>query len=317
MTDAAGAPDLLDRRLVLVTGKGGVGKSSVSAALAVAAERRGKRVLLVELGARPVMGELLNGSVPTHKPTCIATERHPRLWVAHLDPRRALQEYLVESIGVRSLARLATENRVLARLWQAAPSVDEMSILTALERFEHERDGSMFRYDLIVVDMPATGHAKTMLGVPSGALAMIRVGSMADRARQVDELLRNREKTAVVIVTLPEELPINESVELAQALDDELDLDTAAVVVNAVLPRIYDENERLLISKLADILEDAAGRKLLEAATHTSARQEAQHSRIAGLHERLDTDFIEIPFDGSHGAGLVEHMAASLEAEPS
>ncbi|MEO1172391.1 MAG: ArsA family ATPase, partial [Myxococcota bacterium] len=295
MNEPTAAPDLLERRLVLVTGKGGVGKSSVSAALAVAAEKRGKRVLLVELGARPVMGELLGGTTPKHKPAAIASERHPQLFVCHLDPRRALQEYLVEAIKVRSLARLATENRVLARLWQAAPSVDEMSILTALERHEKSRDDNGPLYDLIIVDMPATGHAKTMLAVPSGALAMIRVGSMADRARQVDILLRDSEKTAVVIVTLPEELPINESVELAHALEEELDLDTAAVVVNAVLPRIYDEHERTLIAQLAESLEDSAGRKLLEAATHTSARQEAEAARIEKLHDRLDPKRIGKP----------------------
>lgn len=309
-------PRPFDARLILVTGKGGVGKSTVSAAMAIAAARSGRRVLLVELGARPVMGDLLDGRAPKHTPSEIAPDRYPNLWVAHLDAQKALQEYLVESIKVRSLARLATENRVLARLWQAAPSVDEMAVLTALERFEGEADpsdSSRRRYDHVIVDLPATGHARAMLAVPRGTLGMIRVGSLSDRAKQVDALLHDSSRTALVIVTLPEELPINETVQLAQLLEDDLDIETAAVVINAVLPRVFDERERALIERITDELEDEAGHRLLEVATQQSKRQQLQSERIERLKGMLDTEFCELCFEPNLGVGLVEKLAGSFE----
>ncbi|MEM6730441.1 MAG: ArsA family ATPase [Myxococcota bacterium] len=306
---------LFESRLTLVTGKGGVGKSSVSAAMAVAAANQGRRVLLVELGSRPVMGELLGGQTPKHVPSLVARDRFPNLWVSHIDPRKALQEYLIEAIKVKSLAKLATENRVLARLWQAAPSVDEMAVLTALERFELARDpgdASRPRFDTIVVDLPATGHAKAMLAVPRGLFAMIRVGALADRAKSVDEMLHDRTRSAIVIVTLPEELPINESVQLASSLRNDLELSTAALVINAVLPRIYSEEERALIDRIARQLNDSVGHRVLRAATHQSDRQEKQAKQIALVRDQLDTQFVEIAFSPGQGVGLIEQMAAAL-----
>ncbi|MEO0813931.1 MAG: ArsA family ATPase [Myxococcota bacterium] len=308
---------LADARLLLVTGKGGVGKSTVSAALACALAERGRRVLLVELGARPVMGELLKGQSPRHTPSVIAQSRFPTLWVSHLNAQKALQEYLAETLKVRSLARLATENKVLARLWQAAPSVDEMAILTALERFEAETDPdhpSRPRFDHVVVDLPATGHARAMLSVPRGTLGMIRVGALADRAKQVDRLLHDRRKTSLVIVTLPEELPINETVQLSQVLEDELDVETAAVVINAVLPQVFDKEESELVAALVERIQDAAGQRLLAAATQKSTRQVRQGERISRLKDSLDTEFIEVGFESELGHTLIERIAGRFRS---
>ncbi|MEO0593618.1 MAG: ArsA family ATPase [Myxococcota bacterium] len=307
----------LRQRVLLVTGKGGVGKSSVAAGLAVAGARQGLRVLLVELGARAVLGELLGGKSASHRPKRVIEERYPSLWVAHLDPRIALQEYLSEALKVRSLAKLATENRVLARLWQAAPSVDEMAVLTALERFERARDADDRErpgYDRIVVDMPATGHAKATLAVPRGALGMIRVGSLADRARSVDRMLHDREKTAVIVVTLPEELPANETVQLAHDLDDELDLEVRMVVINAVLARVFDERERDVLNEVAGELSDDAGLRLLAASTRRSERQVLQSEQIVSLRNRLDTEFLEVAFTQAQGVDLVEHISNAVSS---
>lgn len=310
---------LLRRRLVLVTGKGGVGKSTVSAALAVAAQKLGHRVLLVELGARPLMGQLLDGARPQHDATVVAPGRYASLSVTHLNASKALQEYLFEALRVRSLARLATENRVLARLWQAAPSVDEMALLTALQRFEQARDPKDDRrpqYDLVIVDLPATGHAKSMLTVPSGALAMIRVGSLAERAREVEALLRDNEKTAVVIVTLPEELPANEAVELSNVLEEDLGIETAAVLINSVLPRVYEPHERAMIAELVKSVEQPSAQRLLEVATFMSDRQDAQHAQISRLREQLDTEVVEIPFAPESGNARIERLASWFAGSP-
>ena len=272
-------------------------------------------MLLIELGARAVMGELLGGKSASHRPQRVIEDRYPTLWVSHLDPTTALQEYLSEALKVRSLAKLATENRVLARLWQAAPSVDEMAVLTALERFERARDPDDRErpgYDRIVVDMPATGHAKATLAVPRGALGMIRVGALADRARSVDRMLHDREKTAVIVVTLPEELPANETVQLADDLDDELDLEVRMVVINAVLARVFDERERQVLKEVAAELSDDAGLRLLAASTRRSERQVLQSEQIASLRSRLDTVFLEVAFTSVQGVERVEYIANAV-----
>lgn len=306
---------LLSHRLILVTGKGGVGKSTLAAALAVAARRSSRRVLLVELSARAVSGTLLGGVAPQHDPKRIAPDRFPELWVTHLDIRRALQEVLAEILKVKSLARLAIENRVLARLWEAAPSVNEMAVLIALERFERAMVDDCPLYDLIVVDMPASGHAKSTLAVPRGALIMTRVGALAERARSVDQLLRDAEKTAIVVVTLAEELPVSETLQLADGLRDELDLPLRAVLVNALLPEIFDRRESAVIRKVVNELEgtgEQALQSLLRLATHRAERRVHQREYVSMLRRRLDAEVVEIGFSAEEGVDLVEHAAATF-----
>ncbi len=302
---------LAGKRLVLVTGKGGVGKSTCAAALAVAAARSGKRVLLVELGARPVAGDLLEGVPPDHDPAIIAAARFPSLWACRLDERRALQEYLIETLKLKGLVKLATENRVLARLWQAAPSVDEMSILNALWRFESERDAAgRPRFDLIVVDMPSTGHALSMLGVPRGALAMIRGSTLATRAREIDAMLHDTSRTAICIVTLPEELPVNEAVQLADRLQRDLELSSTHVLINGVAPDVFDAGERATIERLAQ--EDSAARRLFVAARRRVSMVSQQARRIRELKERLEARFHHIAWTRARGVGLVDSIADAL-----
>lgn len=305
------ASTLAGKRLVLVTGKGGVGKSTCAAALAVAAGREGKRVLLVELGARPVAGDLLDGVPPEHDPAIIAAARFPSLWACRLDERRALQEYLLETLRLKSLVKLATENRVLARLWQAAPSVDEMSVLNALWRFEGDRDSTgRPRFDLIVVDMPSSGHAMSMLGVPRGALAMIRGSTLANRAHDIDALLHDTSRTAICIVTLPEELPVNEAVQLADRLQRELALSSTHVLINGVAADVFDAGERAIIGRLA--AEDSTARRLFQAASRRVSMVALQSKRIGELKERLQARFHHIAWTRARGAGLVDSIADAL-----
>ncbi len=305
------AATLAGKRLVLVTGKGGVGKSTCSAAIAVAAARDGKRVLLVELGARPVAGELLDGVAPDHVPQVIA-RRFPNLWACRLDETRALQEYLLETLRMKSLVKLATENRVLARLWQAAPSVDEMAVLNALWRFEAERDThGQPRFELIVVDMPSSGHALSMLGVPRGALAMIRGSTLAARARDIDALLHDTARTAICIVTLPEELPVNEAVQLAERLQQNLELSSTHVLINGVTADVFDDGERSTIERLAE--EDSSAKRLFQAASRRVSMVALQRKRIRELKARLTARFHQIAWTRARGAGLVDSIADNLD----
>ena len=301
------AEALVSKRLVLVTGKGGVGKSTCAAALAVAAARDRNNVLLIELGARSVMGELVGGASPTHEPSLVAAARFPTLWVAHLEAQRALQEYLLEVLKLKSLVKLATENRVLARLWQAAPGVDDMALLSTIHRFateESPRGGK--RFDLVIVDMPSTGHALSMLGVPRGVLGMIHGSALATRARAIDTLLHDTSATAVCIVTLPEELPVNESVQLAERLESDLGMKSSFVVINAVTPEIFDAGEREQIERLP------ADNRLFAAAARRIATVTREAKRIGELRDRLAARFAEVRWSAIRAHGLVDAVADAL-----
>jgi arsenite/tail-anchored protein-transporting ATPase len=300
-------------RLVLVTGKGGVGKSTAAAALALSAARQGRRVLLAELGARMVSAELLGAKRVLHTPTEIDPARLPGLWVAHLDAHASLKEYLTEQLHVPRLVSLATDNRVLARLWQAAPSVNELSLLNTL--YQHERalgpDGRP-RFELLVVDLPATGHALATLGVPRGAVSMIRVGSLAERARAIDGLLHDQAKTAVCIVTLPEALPVNESIELAERLERKLGIAAKLVVINRVLPDLFEPAEHKLLDRLSGSSEVGVGQRLIDAVAPSRDRRALQEQRIAYLKARIVADFVEIPEYALEGTALVDTFSRLL-----
>lgn len=301
---------LLDRRLILVTGKGGVGKSTCAIALALAAARSGKRTLLIELSARAVSSDFLDTETPGHTPRVMAPERFPTLWVAHLDAHKSLQEYLVEHLHIPRLVKIATENRILSRLWQAAPSVNEVSLLNTLYQHERARDDTGAPlYDIVIVDMPATGHALTMLGVPRGAVSMIRVGTLAERARTIDLLLHDRAKVAVAIVTLPEELPINESIQLADDMQRKLEMEPSHVLVNGILPELLEADERVLFDRIAQTVEAGPGRNLIETASRDADRRRIQALRIVELRARVRAEFIEIAFMARHGFGLVNAVA--------
>lgn len=232
---------LLSRRLVMFTGKGGVGKSSCALAFAAGAARLGNRVLLAELTARSASSAILEAPPATHEPQRPRPQMYPTLWTARLDPVASLQEYLKDQLRSERLVRLATETKALARLWDAAPSVTEFSWLNTLyhhEKAEREAGGKV--WDLVVVDLPATGHAVTLLGVPHGTLGMITVGSLASRARQIETLLQDGMRTALCVVTLPEELGINETKELVVELRERNALRVEHVVVNGLLPALGD-----------------------------------------------------------------------------
>ncbi len=305
--------ELLGRRLVFVTGKGGVGKSTCALGLAMAAAQQGKRVLFCEFGARPASADYLGVSSVSHVPHQPLKGELPGLWVARLEPHQALQEYFRETLKVGPLVRLATENRMLSRFWKIAPSVDEIVLLNALYHYERgtHRAGPG-DLDLIVVDMPATGHALSMLGVPRGILGLGRVGPLGRRCAELDALLGDREKTGYCIVTLPEELPVNESVELAEDLRTRLQLETTHVLINRVLPEALAGGERALMRQLQESVRGGTEQSIVRLAADNELLRAMQDTRIGDLKKRLAARFVEIRQHSERGRGLIERLAAQF-----
>ena len=198
-------------RLVVVAGKGGVGKTTVTAVLARAANDLGHRVLVVELDGKPALRELV-----------------PDLPFLALTAPAALAEYL-ETHGLSRVAKRLASSGVIEVVSTAAPGIDDIVVLGKLKQLE--RSGT---YDLIVVDGPAAGHAITFLLAARSLLDTVRGGPIATQATDVLELLGDGERCQVVLVTLPETTPVNELIETAYALEERVGVQLGPVVVNGV-----------------------------------------------------------------------------------
>ncbi|MGH7819613.1 MAG: ArsA family ATPase [Candidatus Binatia bacterium] len=217
-------PALFDRRLVFVVGKGGVGKTSVTAALGLAALERGKRVLLVELESENRLLPLLGLS-----PAADAgpSEIRPGLFRLGVGGRAALEEYLSLVIPVRRVLRAIFDSRIYQYFVAAAPGLKE---LMTIGKIWYEVD--RHRWDFVIVDCPATGHSLQYLRMPKAAAETFPAGLVHREAKRVWELLRDPRQTAVIVVTIAEEMPVNETLELCQQLESELDLPREWLVVN-------------------------------------------------------------------------------------
>jgi Anion-transporting ATPase len=218
------AGSLLDRRLVFVAGKGGVGKSTVSTALALSAVRRGKRVLLVGLDfddrGRTIAGlRKPEGNEPV--------ETTAGFFRQNVEGKAALEEYLHLVVPVRRVLRAVFESRVYQYFVAAAPGLKE---LMAIGKIWYEVDRG--RWDLVIVDSPATGHALQYLRMPKAAYEAFTTGLVHREAKRVWSLLADPVATAVTVVTVAEELPVNETIDICRQVRDELVLPPGVLFVN-------------------------------------------------------------------------------------
>jgi arsenite/tail-anchored protein-transporting ATPase len=253
---------LTDAHVAIVAGKGGVGKTTVTAVLARAAADQGLRVLVVELDGKPTLASLVGADVG---------------YLA-LTPSAALAEYL-ETHGLGRVARRLATSGVIEVVATAAPGIDDIVVLGKIKQLEQSR-----KYDLIIVDGPAAGHAITFLMAPANLLKLMRGGPIRSQAAEVAALLTDPARSQVILVTLPETTPVNEVVETAHALTDGAGLRLGPVVVNA-----YDEGEKLP-TELA-----AAGSPLRAAAEFRNGRRDLHQRETKRLAKELELDQVRLP----------------------
>jgi anion-transporting ArsA/GET3 family ATPase len=311
---------LLGRRVVFLTGKGGVGKSVVGAALALAAQARGKRVLLVEVAA-PVEAARMLGARSSGKGE---TEVQPGLFTVNLDPAGVMEEYIRHVVKLDLLARRILESPIYHRFLAAAPGLKELMVLGKIMVLAEARARFSHRpiYDLVVVDAPATGHGLAFLKVPLAASSAIPVGPVGHNARRVLDLVRDPARTALVVVAVPEEMAVVEAVQFYRLAVDELGVEPAAVVLNACHERRFsDEEEQDVLRLTAEGAggEVAPGVALPEALR--AARRQIRRRKLAGFYERrlrrsLKAPLVSLPFlfrDGLRVSDL-RRLAERLEA---
>ena len=313
--------DLLSRRLVVLTGKGGTGKSVVGTALALAACARGKRVLLVEIDA-PLEASRYLGAAPVGGREA---QIRPGLFAVNMDPAAVMDEYVRETARVDLIARKILENPVYHRFFAAAPGLPELMVLgkiMVLEEQRASRFSSRPRYDLIVVDAPATGHGISFLKVPVAASQAVPVGPVGHNARRILSMLRDAERTALVLVAVPEEMAAVEAQELHRAAVDELGMEPAVLVLNQCHERRFRREEEAEILRLA--AENADGRLVrgvglraaLSAARRHLRRRKLTQFYQTRLRRAIPLPLVSLPylFDEDLGPSSIERLAQRLEA---
>jgi anion-transporting ArsA/GET3 family ATPase len=323
---------LLSRRVVFLTGKGGVGKSVVGAALALAARERGKRVLLVEVEAPLEAARLFEGprgaaSDPAGaRPPSRGREIEvlPGLFTVNLDPATVMDEYVRHVVKLELFTRRILDSPIYRRFFAAAPGLKELMVLGKIMVLEeaHARFSAKPVWDLVVVDAPATGHGLAFLKVPLAASAAVPVGPIGHNARRVLAMLRDRRRTALVVVAVPEEMAVVEAVQFHRLAIEEMKMEPAAVVLNACHERRFTDEDEAEVLRLTtegaegDLERDVPLPAALRAARRQIRRRKLTRFYQMRLRRTLDAPLVSLPFLFREALSLddVRLLAAQLEA---
>jgi len=296
------------QRLVIVTGKGGTGKTTVVAALARAAAEAGRRVLAVEV-ARGRLGPLLGAERLGAEPTRIA----PGLAAATIDPEEALGDFVHGVLRFRVLARRLLESTTFQVLAAAAPGLPELLVLHRLFDWVQARRLGRPLHDLVLVDAPASGHSLPLLAAPRALGRLARLGPVADLLGKIERLLADPAATLVCLVTAPEELAVRETVELYREIVEQLGLPVAPPIVNSLPPRRFTAGDREALARL----ESGSGpHPYLAAARFQVQRRDQAEVQIAALRRALGVAPIRLPFlfSAPDAPAGVARLAAELAA---
>lgn len=287
--------NLFSRRFVLFSGKGGVGRTTVAAAFAVCAAKRGKKVLLCQMDAPAGLEQLLGQTAPIGPAVTAINEN---LWAVNLTPRESLHEYVVMTLRSETLYKALFENRAAQGFLTAVPGLDDYSMLG--KAWFHTTPASAksgHRFDLVVMDAPPSGHCTSILRIPQSILDAMPLGPLAEDARAMIALFRDPEQSAFVPVTLAEELPCRETVEMVNVFRDQLHLPVPCVIANAVPdPRFASP---ALMTTLETWRRRPVGNPDLAATLTTASlfatRRKDAAAVLAGLKSALSVPVFELP----------------------
>jgi len=283
---------LLHRKLLVLTGKGGVGKTTVSAALGLLAADRGLRTIVVEVGEQRRLAELFG---VRSEDAGAETELRQNLWSISIDPDRALLEWL-QSLGGRVSGRVLASSGTFQYFAAAAPGAKELVSMVKIWKLTQGERGGRKRpsdYDLVILDGPATGHALGMLHSPQTFGAIARVWPIASQTKQVGELLADPARSAYLAVALPTEMAVTEALELQDGLRRQIDRSLDAVIVNGTLPRRFSAAELTRVESLN--ASDSVTRSATLAARAVHSRASFQHNQVARLRRRR-FEVLPVPF---------------------
>jgi hypothetical protein len=298
-----------ERRFVFVTGKGGVGKTTVSASWARSASRAGRRVLLAVTDPSAYR-EILPGARWHEDPT----RYQGSLFTVHIQPDAALKEYGRLLIKPRLARQALFDNRYVQGFLTAVPGLPQWAVLGKAWYHTTELEDGAPRFDSVIFDAPATGHAVEMLRLPRVITEVAPAGLLRRDAELAWRMLQDPKQSAVMLVTLPEELPTNEAIELATSITGELSLPIGAVVLNRMRGIVFDADERERLAPFASLEAKNPGETALRAAATRAIQENIQLESCARL-QKLPAPLIELPDLESTTSGppLVEALAAVLD----
>ena len=284
---------LFDRRLIILSGKGGVGKTTTAAALGLCASQRGKRVLIAQTEAAERLGKMFGRREPIG-PTIVRLG--PNLDAVNMTPASSLHEYGLMVLRSEVIYRALFENRAVRGFLSAIPGLDAYAMLGKAWWHTTEEVQGRRRYDLVILDGPASGHAVLMLRIPQAILDTMPKGPLTRDALAARELLSDPVRTTLVIVTLPEELPVREAIELGHTARGSLALPLGLVVVNAVPSDAFSPPEvRAVLNQVLPPTGDAALDATLRLAAGVRAHRFTAEQMLARLRDDPGVPLLSFP----------------------
>lgn len=293
---------LFNKRVLMMTGKGGVGKTTISAATAFAARDRGLKVCLIEIGKSPNLRYIFGRDIPLYE----ETEVEENIFAFTLDPYLALEEYTIKMAKVKKVAQWILNNQVMQYLTQAAPGWRELIAVGKIWHVQTQTVGYKKRpkYDLIIVDAPATGHGISFLRVPAVILEVLKFGPLRSQTFEVQKMLLDPDRTMLNVVTLPEEMPVNEAVYLHNVAKETLQIPTGFTFVNQVFPPLFDpeeekmrarfEKDKKAVEKFKSLLPDK-GKSVFAVAGEREKRALQSREYLDMVNEKIGPPVISIP----------------------
>ena len=299
------------RRFNLVTGKGGVGKSTVSAALALMSAKRGERTLVCELNTHEQVSRLL-GYEPVGD---TVTRLEKNLWSVNINPNTALQEYGLMKLRFHVFYRLVFENPLVGALVRFIPGINDLLMLG--KAFNHEREETeqgKLAWDRIIIDAPATGHSLTFFRLPKIIMDAVPTGNMHTESAEMWKLLSDPARCAIHIVALPEELPVQETCDLYNKLTRELHLPVSTIFLNQV-PELPLTRQRTACLKTWE----AAPKDPALRALWTAGRIRYELVQQAETHQKtltkLGRPIVNMPmrYDSPFGRSDIEALVSTIQ----
>lgn len=308
----AGRP-LIDRRLVFVTGKGGVGKTSIAAALALMSASMGRRTLAVEMDAKGSLASAFGSNPLTFAPTPIAGI--DRLYAMQMNTEDSLREYLRLYVPIPFAGRIGPLAKTFDFVADAAPGVNEILAIGKICWETRER-----HYDMVVVDAEASGHVVSQIAAPQVIGELVSVGVLRDQTEWMIRLLQDADTTGVAIVTTPDELSVNETIDLSRRLPNEAHIAPSTIIANRVFPAVLNRRQAAILEHFDSArhrLVDAVGEEIhpiLDAARITEERRRTGARQLRRLDE-LAIPRVNVGENDGPPTDVIGHIARDLAEE--